>query len=78
MYRVVDSAFNRSWYWALIGKTFLDPPGYAQVEVVGTYQVIVEAFDEVDADALKERIELFLKTADNGDYSGHAVTIKQV
>ena len=40
------------------------------------FNVIVEATDEADAFALKNRIEKYLETADNGDYSGRLVEIK--
>jgi hypothetical protein len=40
-----------------------------------TWTVVIEAVDEVDADALMERIVKFLEITDNGDYSGRNVAI---
>ena len=43
---------------------------------IKNYKVVVEATDEADAYALKERIEKFLQKADKGDYSGRVIEVK--
>lgn len=42
------------------------------------YFVCVEATDEADADALKERIRFHLKTLEAGDWSGRVVSVKKI
>jgi len=41
------------------------------------FNVVIEATDEADADALKKRIEEYLKVLDDGDYSGRVVEIQE-
>ena len=40
-------------------------------------KLIIEATDEADAYALKERIIIFLSTLDKGDYKGRVVEVIQ-
>lgn len=42
------------------------------------YYVCVDASDEADAENLKARIKLHLKTLERGDWSGRVVKIKRL
>ena len=39
--------------------------------------VTIKATDKADAEALKQRIEFYLKSLDNGDYSGRVVEVQK-
>ena len=50
VFLVIDSAFNRAHYKALIGQTFKDAPSYAQVKVVNLQDVKKEKAVKYDMD----------------------------
>ena len=57
LFLVVDNAFNRAHYNDLIGQTFKDAPGYAQVKVVKPEEVEKEKsikYDVDDSDVTQE------------------------